>query len=58
MTKHVGKTCGDLWGQSTIIKVVIGKTCDCEGSGALQVISEPRFTDLKTCLKDFKEVEQ
>ena len=32
-TKHVGKTCGDLWGQSTILEAVIGKTCDREGSG-------------------------
>ena len=31
--KHVGKTCGDLWGQSTILEVVIGKTCDREGRG-------------------------
>jgi len=32
-TKHAGKTCGDLWGQSTILEAVIGKTCDREGSG-------------------------
>jgi len=29
----VGKTCGDLWGQSMILEVVIGKTYDREGSG-------------------------
>ena len=27
-TKHAGKTYGDLWGQSTILEAVIGKTCD------------------------------
>ena len=31
--KHAGKTCGDLWGQSTILEAVIGKTYDREGSG-------------------------
>ena len=32
-TKHVEKTCGDLWGQLTILEAVIGKTCDREGLG-------------------------
>ena len=31
--KHAGKVCGDLWGQSTILETIIGKTCDREGSG-------------------------
>jgi len=32
-TKHAEKTCDDLWGQSSILEAVIGKTCDREGSG-------------------------
>jgi len=31
--KHAGKACGDLWGQSTILEAVIGKTRNREGRG-------------------------
>jgi len=42
-TKHARKGCGNLWGQSAILKIVHGNCQSRRGRGVTNIAHEPTF---------------